>query len=82
VALVDQVALRGNVVILDHGLGVFTTYAHLSSVDVKPGDEIQRGQVFANVGSTGLSEGPHLHWELWIAGQNVDPLPWTRRAFP
>ncbi len=82
VALADPVALRGNVVILDHGLGVFTTYAHLSSIVVKPGDEIQRGQAFASVGSTGLSEGPHLHWELWIAGQNVDPLPWTRRAFP
>jgi lysostaphin len=82
VALVDQVPLRGNVVILDHGLGVFTTYAHLSSVDTKLGDTVQPGQAFARVGTTGLSEGPHLHWELWIGGQNVDPMPWTERAFP
>jgi lysostaphin len=82
VALVDQVPLRGNVVILDHGLGVFTTYAHLSSVDTKLGDTVQPGQAFARVGTTGLSEGPHLHWELWIGGQNVDPMPWTQRAFP
>jgi murein DD-endopeptidase MepM/ murein hydrolase activator NlpD len=82
IAVVDQVPLRGNVVIVNHGLGVFTTYAHLSAVDVRQGDSVQAGQPFARVGTTGLSEGPHLHWELWIGGQNVNPMPWTRRAFP
>lgn len=82
VALIDKVKLRGNVVILDHGQGVYTTYGHLSAVNVKVGDEVQAGQVFANVGTTGLSEGPHLHWELWVRGANVDPLDWVKRSYP
>jgi murein DD-endopeptidase MepM/ murein hydrolase activator NlpD len=82
VVLIDQVKLRGNVVVIDHGLGVFTTYAHLSAVDVQVGQEVQAGQAFAKVGSTGLSQGPHLHWEVWVRGVNVDPVEWTNRAFP
>lgn len=82
VVLVDQVPLRGNMLIVDHGLGVFTTYAHLSAVDVQLGQEVQAGQPIAKVGSTGLSQGPHLHWELWIRGVNVDPLEWTKRSYP
>jgi murein DD-endopeptidase MepM/ murein hydrolase activator NlpD len=82
VALIDKVKLRGNVVILDHGQGVYTTYGHLSAVNVKVGDEVEAGQVFANVGTTGLSEGPHLHWELWVRGANVDPLDWVKRSYP
>jgi murein DD-endopeptidase MepM/ murein hydrolase activator NlpD len=80
--LIDKVRLRGNVVILDHGLGVFTTYAHLSAVGVQVGQEIEAGQAFANVGTTGLSEGPHLHWELWVKGVNVDPVDWVKRSYP
>jgi murein DD-endopeptidase MepM/ murein hydrolase activator NlpD len=82
VARVDQVQLRGNVVILDHGLGVFTTYAHLASVDVQVGQVVDKGQPFAKVGNTGLSTGPHLHWELWVNGQNVDPMEWVERDVP
>ena len=82
VVIVDRLRLRGNVVILDHGLGVFTTFAHLSAVDVQVGQEVQRGQPFAKVGSTGLSEGPHLHWELWVGGVNVDPMEWVAQNFP
>jgi hypothetical protein len=82
VALVDEVKLRGKMVILDHGLGVFTTYAHLSAIDVQVGQLVERGQPFAKVGSTGLSTGPHLHWELWVGGANVNPLEWTARDMP
>ena len=82
VVLIDQLRLRGNVVVLDHGLGVFTTYAHLSTVDVQVGQTVEKGQAFAKVGSTGLSQGPHLHWELWVNGENVDPLEWTERDLP
>ena len=69
-------------VILDHGLGVYSTYAHLSAVDVKVGDMVERGQAFAKVGSTGLSTGPHLHWEMWVGGANVNPIEWTERDIP
>ena len=80
--MVDDVRLRGKIVILDHGLGVFTTYAHLAQVDVQVGQTVERGQAFAKVGSTGLSTGPHLHWELWVGGANVNPIEWTERDMP
>ena len=82
VVAVDEVQLRGKIVILDHGLGVFTTYAHLSAIDVQVGQTVERGQAFAKVGSTGLSTGPHLHWELWVGGANVNPIEWTERDLP
>jgi murein DD-endopeptidase MepM/ murein hydrolase activator NlpD len=77
----DTVA-RGKVLILDHGAGVYTTYAHLQRVDVDPGQEVSAGQPIAHVGTSGFSTGPHLHWELWVNGADVDPLEWTKRAFP
>ena len=80
--LTDEVPLRGRVAVLDHGLGVFTTYAHLAAVDAQIGQVVERGQPFARVGSTGLSTGPHLHWELWVGGANVEPLEWTERDLP
>jgi murein DD-endopeptidase MepM/ murein hydrolase activator NlpD len=64
----------GNVVVLDHGGGVSTVYAHLSSFVVQPGQAVERGQVIARVGSTGWSTGPHLHFEVRQDGQPVDPL--------
>jgi murein DD-endopeptidase MepM/ murein hydrolase activator NlpD len=82
VYVIEEARLRGTMVILDHGLGVYTTYAHLSAVDVKVGDMVERGQAFAKVGSTGLSTGPHLHWELWVGGANVNPIEWTERDIP
>jgi murein DD-endopeptidase MepM/ murein hydrolase activator NlpD len=82
VVVIDKVQLRGNILTLDHGLGVYTTYAHLSEIDVQVGQVVAKGQALAKVGSTGLSTGPHLHWELWVNGQNVDPLEWTQRDLP
>jgi murein DD-endopeptidase MepM/ murein hydrolase activator NlpD len=77
VAFVGFLATRGNSVILDHGLGVFTAYHHLSRIDVAQGQEIAQGQVIGGVGATGLATGPHLHWELIVGGVNVDPVYWT-----
>lgn len=82
VAVIDNVKLRGNMITLDHGLGVYTTYGHLSAIDVKVGDMIEKGQPIGKVGTTGLSNGPHLHWELWVGGANVDPIEWTKRDMP
>jgi murein DD-endopeptidase MepM/ murein hydrolase activator NlpD len=82
VAFRDEVRLRGNILILDHGGGVYTTYAHLSEWLVQPGEEVDTGQPIARVGSTGLSTGPHLHWELWVNGKAVDPMEWTEREVP
>jgi murein DD-endopeptidase MepM/ murein hydrolase activator NlpD len=82
VVFVGSVPARGNVVILDHGAGVFSTYAHLQRAEVEVGASVKPGQVIGRVGSTGFSTGPHLHWEIWVDGGNVDPLEWTRRSFP
>lgn len=63
----------GNAVIVDHGNGATTLYAHASRLVVQEGDVVQRGQVVALVGSTGLSTGPHLHFEVRINGEPQDP---------
>jgi murein DD-endopeptidase MepM/ murein hydrolase activator NlpD len=67
---------RGTTLILNHGWGVYSLYGHLSEFRVQPGDRVERGQTVGLVGSTGLSTGPHLHWEIRLRGQPVDPDAW------
>lgn len=66
----------GNYVIIDHGNGIQTLYAHLSSVSVSQGKKVNTGTVIGRQGSTGRSTGPHLHFELRINGEKVDPEPY------
>jgi murein DD-endopeptidase MepM/ murein hydrolase activator NlpD len=63
----------GNVVVLDHGKGIRTRYAHMHRIGVKNGQQVGQGQSIGQVGSTGLSTGPHLHYEVWANGTAVDP---------
>lgn len=77
VAFAGYLATRGISVIVDHGAGVFTGYHHMSRIDVVEGQEVAVGQTVGGVGATGLSTGPHLHWELIVGGVNVDPVLWT-----
>jgi murein DD-endopeptidase MepM/ murein hydrolase activator NlpD len=65
----------GNYILIDHGGGYSTGYGHLSAIYVSTGQAIQRGQAIGAVGSTGQSTGPHLHFEVRIAGKPVDPAP-------
>ncbi len=78
----DVLELRGGTLIIDHGLGVMTGYYHLSERLVEPGQAVTAGQPIARVGSTGLSSGAHLHWDLRIMNVTVDPARWTERVFP
>lgn len=82
VVLAEPLQVRGQVVILDHGLGVFTGFWHLSRIDVTEGQLVGRGEVIGLAGDTGLSTGPHLHWEMRVQGVPVDPLQWTQQEFP
>jgi murein DD-endopeptidase MepM/ murein hydrolase activator NlpD len=82
VALAEPLQVRGNAVILDHGWGVYTGYWHLSRIDVVPGQVVGRGEVLGLAGNTGLSTGPHLHWEMRVLGVPVEPVQWTRQLFP
>jgi len=64
----------GNTVIIDHGLTLFSLFAHLSEIDVHVGDVVARGDVVGNVGATGRVTGPHLHWTVRINNARIDPL--------
>jgi murein DD-endopeptidase MepM/ murein hydrolase activator NlpD len=66
----------GNVVVIDHGRAVATLYAHQSRMGVRVGQTVKRGQVIGSVGATGYATGPHLHFEVRLAGAPVDPVPW------
>jgi murein DD-endopeptidase MepM/ murein hydrolase activator NlpD len=69
----------GKCIVIDHGGKISTLYAHNSKLLVKVGDKVKRGQVIAKCGSTGLSTGPHLHFEVRINGKHTDPLPYITK---
>jgi murein DD-endopeptidase MepM/ murein hydrolase activator NlpD len=68
--------IYGNCVVLDHGLGVQSLYAHLSSIGVKVGDKVEKGQEIGRSGMTGLAGGDHLHFTMLVGGQQVTPVDW------
>ena len=76
VALAEGLTIRGNAVYLDHGLGVYSGYLHLSQLHVRVGEPVERGQIIGQVGATGFANGPHLHWEVRVGGVNVAPVEW------
>ena len=74
----DWLGSYGKAVLLDHGGGIVTLYAHNSALTVKKGQWVERGNTIAKAGSTGNSTGPHLHFEVRKNGNYVDPLPWVK----
>jgi murein DD-endopeptidase MepM/ murein hydrolase activator NlpD len=72
----DYLGIYGNCVIIDHGLGVQSLYGHLSSMDVKPGDKVEKGAVIGRSGTTGLAGGDHLHFAMLVGGHPVSPVEW------
>ena len=81
VAWTGPLAIRGAIVVLDHGFGVFSVMSHLDRIDVEAGQMVAPGDSLGTVGSTGRSTGPHLHWEVHVGGVAVDPAVWTWRDF-
>lgn len=75
---------RGNVTIIDVGWGVYTIYAHQldDGIYVSVGQQVQAGQLIGHIGATGHVTGPHLHFEMWVNGVQVNPLEWLNRAYP
>lgn len=82
VVLADALNIRGTTVVLDHGWGVYTLYAHMNERYVGIGEFVQVGQALGTIGATGRATGAHLHWEVWIRGTPVDPMQWVYEAFP
>jgi len=82
VILAENLPVRGNATMIDHGWGVITGYWHQSEIAVSVGDVVTPGQTIGLVGSTGRSTGPHLHWEMWVGGVQVDPMQWVHQNFP
>jgi murein DD-endopeptidase MepM/ murein hydrolase activator NlpD len=73
VVLADELYYSGNLVILDHGGGLFTLYAHLSRIDVREGQSVRRGERLGLAGATGRVTGPHLHWGAKVGDREFDP---------
>lgn len=82
VVLAEPLVVRGNAVVIDHGAGVFSGYWHLSQINVQAGQQVEPGDQLGLVGTTGLSTGNHLHWEMRVHGIAVDPVQWTGKVFP
>ena len=76
VVMAEPLGIYGNTVIIDHGLGVFSQYSHLSRIDVKVGDRVETGTVLGQTGTTGLAGGDHLHFGVALQGEFVDPIEW------
>lgn len=82
VVLAEPLVVRGNAVVIDHGAGLFSGYWHLSSIAVSQGQAVQPGDLIGLVGTTGLSTGNHLHWEMRLHGIAVSPMQWLTRILP
>lgn len=82
VLIAGHYPIKGGFIAVDHGGGVMSYYFHLSRVNVVDGQLVQRGEVIGEVGSEGLSTGPHLHWEMRVHEEATNPLEWVDRVFP
>ena len=82
VVLASDFYFSGKIVILDHGLGLFTTYHHLDRIAVRRGQRVKKGEIIGLAGSSGLSTGPHLHWGARVGQSRIDPLSLLALTFP
>lgn len=69
--------LEGNLLMIDHGMGLNSAFLHLSKIEVKPGDRVRKGQLIGRIGSTGRATGPHLHWAMKWKDARIDPMALT-----
>jgi murein DD-endopeptidase MepM/ murein hydrolase activator NlpD len=74
--------VRGNATFIDHGWGVYSAYYHQKEINVGVGQQVQAGQQIGQIGATGRVTGPHLHWEIWVNGIQVNPQDWLDRTYP
>jgi murein DD-endopeptidase MepM/ murein hydrolase activator NlpD len=82
VKVAEFLPIKGGFVMIDHGGDIFSLYLHQSQLYVNAGEPVERGQLIGAVGSTGLSTGPHLHWEMRVRGEASNPLAWVGKVLP
>jgi murein DD-endopeptidase MepM/ murein hydrolase activator NlpD len=76
VVYAGNLGIYGNCIVVDHGYSLQSIYAHLSQIDVKPGDMVKKGQSMGKSGSTGLAGGDHLHYGMQVDGVQINPVEW------
>ncbi|MDR2488938.1 MAG: M23 family metallopeptidase, partial [Desulfovibrio sp.] len=76
VVFADYLGIYGNLVVLDHGLGLQSLYSHMSEISVNAGQQVTRGQTLGRTGATGMAVGDHLHFGILISGMEVSPVEW------
>ena len=77
----EYLGIYGNMVLVDHGLGLMTLYAHMSETFVKPGDAVQAGDILGKTGTTGMAVGDHVHFSVLVGGLPVSPIEWLDAAW-
>ena len=82
VVFAGLLTIHGNTTIIDHGWGIYSMYSHQSEIDVKVGQMVHAGDKIGNVGGTGRVTGPHLHFEIWANGVEVNPMDWLTNIYP
>ena len=82
VIFAGPLTVRGNATIIDHGWGVYSGIWHQSEIKVQVGQTVKKGDVIGLVGGTGRVTGPHLHWEVWVNGIQVNPMNWLENVYP
>lgn len=82
VAYTGNLTVRGGATFIDHGQGIYSGYFHQAGIQVNVGDFVQAGQLIGTIGATGRVTGPHLHWEIWANGVQVNPVDWVVNSYP
>jgi len=82
VIFAGPLTVRGNATMINHGWGVYSAYMHQSEILVQVGDRVEPGQLIGKIGGTGRVNGPHLHFEVWVGGVQVDPADWLQGEYP
>ncbi len=82
VLVADFYPIKGGLVVIDHGASVYSLYFHQSKLHVKVGEIVSRGQLIGEIGTTGLSTGPHLHWEMRVNQVATNPMTWVGKVLP
>lgn len=82
VVFAGPLTVRGNATIIDHGWGVYSGIWHQSEIKVSVGQTVKKGDVIGLVGGTGRVTGAHLHWEVWVNGEQVNPMDWLNNTYP